>query len=104
MDSAELLKRLIEFPTFQVSEGEVEEGMKQCAGFLSDYLEKIGFKVRVDNLCNVAQKKPLTERKPSCLTRILTRCLPQTSGKMPLHPDWKATDCMDSEHLTPKEA
>ena len=63
MDSVEILKRLIEFPTFQVSEGEVEEGMKQCAGFLADYLEKIGFKVRVDNLCNVAAEKTFDGKK-----------------------------------------
>jgi hypothetical protein len=35
VDPVEFLKFLIEFPTYQVSPDKVEEGMKNCASFLS---------------------------------------------------------------------
>jgi acetylornithine deacetylase/succinyl-diaminopimelate desuccinylase-like protein len=57
MKPVEVLKKLIGFPTFQVSADQVEEGMKDCAGFLSDQLEGLGFKVRVDDLFNVTGER-----------------------------------------------
>ena len=44
MDPVDILKHLIEFPTYQVSQDKVEEGMKNCSSFLSENLEKFGFK------------------------------------------------------------
>jgi acetylornithine deacetylase/succinyl-diaminopimelate desuccinylase-like protein len=86
MDSVEILKRLIEFPTFQVSEGEVEDGMKQCAGFLAEYLEKIGFKVRVDDLYNVAAEKAFDGEKTFLLNTHFDTVPPSNEWKDALTP------------------
>jgi len=55
IDEIELLKQLIGFPTYQDPEkpDKVPEGMKECAEFLRNKLEKVGFDVKVDELCNV---------------------------------------------------
>ena len=39
VESVEVLKQLIKFPTYQMSLDKVEDGMKDCARFLSDELE-----------------------------------------------------------------
>jgi succinyl-diaminopimelate desuccinylase len=57
MNPVEILKQLIEFPTYQVSLDRVEEGMKNCASFLSAYLENLGFTVKIDELFNVTAEK-----------------------------------------------
>lgn len=36
MNPVETLKQLVEFPTYQVSPDKVEDGMKDCAFFLSE--------------------------------------------------------------------
>ena len=86
MDSIEILKRLIRFPTFQVSEGEVEEGMKQCAGFLMDSLKEIGFKVTVDDLCNVAAEKTFNGEKTFLLNTHFDTVPPANEWKDALMP------------------
>jgi succinyl-diaminopimelate desuccinylase len=57
MDPVGILKRLIKFSTFQVSKDKVEDGMKDCAAFLSDHLAGLGFNVKVDELCNVTGER-----------------------------------------------
>ena len=57
MKPVEILKRLIEFRTFQTSVDRVEEGMKDCARYLSDQLEGLGFRVKVDDLFNVTAER-----------------------------------------------
>jgi succinyl-diaminopimelate desuccinylase len=86
MDSVDILKRLIEFPTYQVSESEVEEGMKQCASFLADYLEKIGFKVRVDEIFNVAAEKTFNGEKTFLLNTHFDTVPPSNEWKDALTP------------------
>jgi succinyl-diaminopimelate desuccinylase len=63
MKPVEVLKRLIGFPTFQISADRVEEGMKDCARYLSDQLERLGFKVRVDELFNVTAERAFGGKK-----------------------------------------
>ncbi len=63
MKPVEILKRLIEFPTFQTSLDRVEEGMKDCARYLSDQLVALGFKVRVDDLFNVTGERAFGGKK-----------------------------------------
>jgi acetylornithine deacetylase/succinyl-diaminopimelate desuccinylase-like protein len=57
MKPVDILKKLIGFPTFQTSPDRVEEGMKDCARYLSDQLVALGFKVRVDDLFNVTGER-----------------------------------------------
>ncbi len=63
MKPVEILKQLIAFPTYQVTLDEVEEGMKDCAGFLSGQLEALGFRVEVDDLCNVTGEREFDGEK-----------------------------------------
>lgn len=63
MNPTEILKKLIQFPTYQITLDKVEEGMKNCASFLSDYLEKLGFKVKIDELFNVTAEKTFHGKK-----------------------------------------
>ncbi len=51
------LKQLVEFPSYQVSFDRVEEGMKECASFLSQSLEASGFEVEIDELLNVTGER-----------------------------------------------
>lgn len=53
----DVLKRLVGFPSYQVTSDRVEEGMKECASFLSQSLEALGFKVEVDELFNVTGER-----------------------------------------------
>lgn len=63
MDPVEVLKQLIEFPSYQVSKDKVEEGMKDCAHFLEGHLEGLGFKVAVDELFNVTAERSFDGEK-----------------------------------------
>lgn len=86
MDSIDILKRLIEFPTYQVSESEVEEGMKRCTSFFADYLEKIGYKVRVDDLYNVVAEKTFDGEKTFLLNTHFDTVPPSNEWKDALTP------------------
>jgi acetylornithine deacetylase/succinyl-diaminopimelate desuccinylase-like protein len=86
MDSVEVLKQLIEFPTYQVTEDKVEEGMKQCASFLSNHLEKFGFKVRVDDLFNVVAEKTFAGKKSFLLNTHFDTVPPSSEWKDALTP------------------
>ena len=86
MDSVEVLKQLIKFPTYQITEGKVEEGMKQCANFLSDHLEKFGFKVRVDDLFNVVAEKTFAGKKSFLLNTHFDTVPPSSEWKDALTP------------------
>jgi acetylornithine deacetylase/succinyl-diaminopimelate desuccinylase-like protein len=57
MNAVDVLKRLVEFHSYQVSVDKVEDGMKECASFLSQSLEASGFKVEVDELFNVTAER-----------------------------------------------
>ncbi len=59
----DILKKLIEFPTFQTTLDRVEEGMKDCARYLSDQLEGLGFRVKVDDLFNVTAERVFGGKK-----------------------------------------
>ncbi|MFX0097018.1 MAG: M20 family metallopeptidase [Candidatus Hodarchaeota archaeon] len=56
-DPVQILKELVSFPTFQVEPDKIAEGMKECSGFLSRHLERLGFKVEVDELYSVTAEK-----------------------------------------------
>jgi acetylornithine deacetylase/succinyl-diaminopimelate desuccinylase-like protein len=86
MDSVEVLKQLVEFPTYQVTEDKVEEGMKQCASFLSNHLEKFGFKVRVDDLFNVVAEKTFAGKKSFLLNTHFDTVPPSSEWKDALTP------------------
>ncbi|HKZ93638.1 MAG TPA: M20/M25/M40 family metallo-hydrolase [Candidatus Bathyarchaeia archaeon] len=57
MNAVEILKQLIEFPTYQVTLDKVEKGMQDCAHFLSAQLEALGFQVTLDDLFNVTAER-----------------------------------------------
>jgi acetylornithine deacetylase/succinyl-diaminopimelate desuccinylase-like protein len=57
LNVVDVLKRLVEFPSYQVALDRVEEGMKECASFLSQSLEASGFRVEVDELFNVTGER-----------------------------------------------
>jgi len=59
----DVLKRLVEFPSYQITLDRVEDGMKECASFLSDSLEASGFKVEVDELFNVTGERTFDGKK-----------------------------------------
>lgn len=63
MNPVEILKQLIKFPTYQVTPDKVEEGMKDCASFLSEHLERLGFSVHVDELFNVTAERAFDGEK-----------------------------------------
>jgi succinyl-diaminopimelate desuccinylase len=53
----------VQFPTYQTTLDKVEEGMKECAHYLSDQLEALGFRVKVDDLFNVTAERAFDGRK-----------------------------------------
>jgi len=63
LNVVDVLKRLVAFPSYQVSSDKVEEGMKECASFLSQSLEASGFKVEVDELFNVTGERIFDGKK-----------------------------------------
>ncbi len=63
MNTVEILKQLIKFPTYQVTSDKVADGMKYCASFLSDHLASLGFSVNVDELYNVTAERAFDGEK-----------------------------------------
>jgi len=63
MDALEVLKQLIRFPSYQTSVDKVADGMKECALFLSQILQSMGFKVEVDDLFNVTAERDFDGKK-----------------------------------------
>lgn len=63
MRPVEILKKLVEFPTYQTTPDKVEKGMKECAHFLSNQLEAVGFRVKVDDLFNVTAERAFGGKK-----------------------------------------
>jgi len=63
MDPVDVLKQLIKFPSFQVSPDKVADGMKECASFLSQHLEGLGFSVEVDDLFSVTAERSFGGQK-----------------------------------------
>ncbi len=63
MKPVEILKQLIKFPTYQVTPDKVEEGMKNCASFISANLEDLGFNVKIDELFNLTAEKKFDGEK-----------------------------------------
>jgi len=61
-DSVEILKQLVEFPTYQETPDKIPEGMKECSSFLSDHLKALGFKVGVDELLNITAEREFDGR------------------------------------------
>jgi len=57
MKPVEILKQLIEFPTYQITPDKVEKGMQDCARYLSEQLEALDFQVRLDALFNVTAER-----------------------------------------------
>lgn len=62
MKHIEILKQLIRFPTFQVASKKVAPGMKDCALFLSNHLESLGFDVKIDELFNITAERSFEGR------------------------------------------
>lgn len=56
-DPVEILKKLIEFPTFQEEPDKIPEGMKDCSHFLAEHLLTLGFEVNIDQLRNVTAER-----------------------------------------------
>ncbi len=86
MSPVEILKQLIEFPTYQVSPDKVEEGMKNCASFLSATLEKLGFSVRIDELFNVTAEKDFDGEKSFLINTHYDTVPPSDNWKDALTP------------------
>ena len=58
-----ILERLLKFPTYQVTPDNVAEGMKDCSFFLCSHLEKLGFRVRTDDLFNITAEREFSGEK-----------------------------------------
>ena len=86
MNPVEILKQLIMFPTYQVSLDKVEEGMKDCASFLSANLESLGFSVRIDELFNVTAEKGFDGKKSFLINTHYDTVPPSTDWKDALTP------------------
>lgn len=86
MNPIEILKQLIRFPTYQSTPDKVEEGMKDCASFLSDHLKKLGFSVKVDQLCNVTAEKAFTGKKSFLMNAHFDTVPPSNEWKDALIP------------------
>ena len=86
MNPVDVLKQLIAFPTYQVSLDEVEEGMKDCASFLSSNLENLGFRVRIDELFNVTAEKDFGGKKSFLINSHYDTVPPSSDWKDALTP------------------
>jgi len=89
MNAVEILKQLIKFPTYQVTLDRVEEGMKDCASFLSDHLEKLGFKVNVDELFNVNAERVFDSEKSFLMNTHFDTVPPSSQWEDALTPTLK---------------
>jgi len=63
MKPVEILKQLVEFPTYQITPDKVERGMQDCAHYLSGQLEALGFQVKLDALFNVTAERAFDGEK-----------------------------------------
>jgi acetylornithine deacetylase/succinyl-diaminopimelate desuccinylase-like protein len=86
MNPVGILKQLIKFPTYQVSPDKVEEGMKNCASFLSTNLENLGFTVKIDELFNVTAEKGYGGEKSFLINTHYDTVPPSSDWKDPLTP------------------
>ncbi len=87
MNPVEILRRLVEYPTYQVTPDNIEEGMKNCASFLSRNLENLGFSVTIDELFNVTAEKDFDGKRSFLINTHF--------DTVPPSPGW-------NEALTPK--
>jgi acetylornithine deacetylase/succinyl-diaminopimelate desuccinylase-like protein len=87
MNPIEILKQLTRFPTYQVTSDKVENGMKDCASFLSDYLESLGFSVKVDELFNVTAEKTFDGEKSFLMNTHFDTVAPSSQWKESLNPE-----------------
>ncbi len=85
----EILKRLIKFPTYQITPDKVEDGMKDCALFLSEHLERLGFKVEVDELFNVTAERVFDGEKSFLMNTHFDTIPPSSEWENPLTPALK---------------
>ena len=81
MDTTDLLRKLVEFPSYE------PEGMRRCAEFLSNELRQMGFDVSVDKLNNVFGTKEFAGGEGAFLltTHFDTVAPSQNWTKDPLH-------------------
>jgi len=89
MSSVEILKHLIRFPTYQISPDKVEEGMKNCASFLSANLRNLGFSVKIDELFNVTAEKDFGGEKSFLINTHYDTVPPSSDWKDALTPKLK---------------
>jgi acetylornithine deacetylase/succinyl-diaminopimelate desuccinylase-like protein len=78
LNAVDVLKRLVEFSSYQVSLDKVEVGMKECASYLSQSLEALGFKVEVDELFNVTGERKFDGEKSFLLNTHFDTVAPST--------------------------
>ena len=86
MNPVEILEQLVKFPTYQVTPDKVEDGMKDCASFLSDYLKRLGFRVKVDELFNVTAEKAFDGEKSFLMNTHFDTAPPSSQWKDALVP------------------
>ncbi len=86
MSAVEILKQLIRFPTYQVTPDKVEDGMKECASFLVDHLEELGFTVNVDELSNVTAERAFDGEKSFLINTHFDTVPPSSQWENPLTP------------------
>ena len=91
MNPIEILKQLIKFPTYQVSPDKVEEGMKDCANFLAEHLEKLGFDVKIDGLFNVTAERAFDGKKSFLMNAHFDTVPPSSQWKDALTPTLKGS-------------
>jgi acetylornithine deacetylase/succinyl-diaminopimelate desuccinylase-like protein len=89
MKPVEILKKLIGFPTYQTTPDKVAEGMKDCARFLSDRLEELGFKVRVDELFSVTGERAFDGKKSFLMNSHFDTVSPSSEWSDALTPKLK---------------
>ncbi len=86
MNALEILKQLIRFPTFQVTPEKVAPGMKDCAAFLSNHLESLGFNVKIDELFNVTAEKSFGGSQSFLINTHFDTVSPASQWKEALNP------------------
>lgn len=86
MNAVEVLKQLIKFPSHQVSIDKVADGMKECASFLSQSLENLGFTVKVDDLFNVTAERNFSGKKSFLLNTHFDTVAPPNRWRDALNP------------------
>lgn len=92
MNPVEILKQLIEFPTYQVTPDKVEDGMKDCASFLLGHLERLGFRVKVDELFNITAERIFGGEKSFLVNTHFDTVPPSSEWKDALYPILKGNN------------